>query len=126
MCEEFDCPVHKRFDKIERNDADEFFSGITYVNQWAVFSSDNAYMVEALLAGKGFIPFMVLVIKVDDKSLGDFLTPEEINSRIYEYSSYNKLDDVENAHHMIVSGLRSGLLNPSKPISVQEVIEAMR
>lgn len=121
MCENTDCGVHFRTNYEEVSHEEEFVAKITYVGDWAVFTSDNSFMMYTVMLGKPELAHMTLLIKVGDKPLGDFLT-DGLTDHVYDGYLSASVDGAIESHQMVVYGVESGLLTdfaaPIKPIDL--------
>lgn len=117
------CPVHHRVDSTINEPG--YFSAISYVGEYAVFTGNNpagglSGIISAALAGRPCPDmFVTSVFKVGaNGSLYDtYNEATKATSDPHFTQTHDDLDNVENAHLMVVESVKNDLLDLSKPAS---------
>lgn len=123
MCENNECGVHNRIDSEDISRAEDFITKVTYRGDWAILTGDNVFMVYMALIGKEPFPFLSLLIKVGDHTIGDMIdNPELMMSAVYDGFFSRDIDSAIDVHEMMGVGLDSGLLVPDKAITPLELV----
>lgn len=113
-CNETDCPVHFRVDVSDLTGS--YHSNVHYRGEWCIFTSDNVYMMDALLSGVGLFPIMTVVVKVGDGVLGDLLGGPIVDN-IFLFEMSKEEEAAQNRHDMVLYGLESGILSLEESVS---------
>lgn len=116
MCDNTTCAVHHR---VNMNDVDheaEFIGKITYLGDWVVFTGDNSFEMYTTMLGLPEFRHMTLLVKVDDKPVGDYLA-SGLTERVYDGFFHSSVSEAEDGHDMVVMGVESGLLTADAKVT---------
>jgi len=120
MCDNSECGIHNRNDLEIVELPTRFVSKISYVGEWAVFTSDNTFDIYLALLGGRELPHMTLLVKVGDGSLGDL--QDGLKDSVYEGYFSEDVDGALSSHEMVKYGIESGILDLTTPVRPIDVV----
>lgn len=127
MCQNKDCGIHFRNDveTVEDVDGMNFLTKVTYHGEWAIFTDDNTFLPYLIMLGKKMLPHMTLLVKVGEgKSLSDVIEGGATGLKDAVYDGYftEDFDKAKEAHDMVLYGVQSGILSPTKPVTPYDIV----